>query len=310
MCNSQSEELYKKVKNDPNNCWVCNTELINQSDLNSNNKDKLNELNNEFSSTSATLKNIIEEIKKLDMENIELDSNFKKVELEKRKSLVTLRELEFENSQENNPSELLPFYDEMERLKKEQDEFVRKSQEQRDEANRISKLIEDTVLKNVQSFSNLFSVFANKFLGVECKLTYEKLGNDDLKKFYPIIDGSTRESEFELSESQRFFIDHAFRMSILSHFYTTPTFYIVETPDSSLDLSYEKNAADVFSSFLNKPYSLIITSNLNNSAFVNYIMQNDEKEKAVVRLFEIAKKSTIQENNQELLQLYNSITNG
>lgn len=310
MCNSVSEELHKKVTKEQNNCWVCNTELIDPFELNQDNKEKLDSLNKEFSSNSTELKNIIEEIKKLDRENYELDASFKKVELEKRQSQIILRQLEFENSQENNPSELQPFYDEMERLKKEQDRFAQQSQEQKEEANRISKLIEDTVLQNVQSFSNLFSVFANQFLGVECKLTYEKLNDDVLKKFYPKIDGSIRESEYELSESQRFFIDHSFRMSILSHFYTTPTFYIVETPDSSLDLSYEKNAADVFSSFLDKPYSLIITSNLNNNSFVNYIMQNEEKEKAVVKLFEIAKKSIIQEKNQELQKLYNSITNG
>ena len=131
-----------------------------------------------------------------------------------------------------------------------------------------------------------------------------------MKKFYPIINETIRRSEYELSESQRFFIDHSFRMSILTHFYTTPTFYIVETPDSSLDLSYEKNAADVFSSFLDKPYSLILTSNLNNSSFVNYILQNEDKEKAIVPLFEIAKKSIIQEGNETLHQLYNTIKNG
>ena len=310
MCNTHSEELYIKVKNEQNNCWVCHSELITHSELDQDNIENLNSLNKKYSNFSTELKNTIEEITKLEKSNVELDSNFKKIELEKKQLQVSLRELEFENSQENNPSELQPFYDEMEKLKNEQDAFAIQSQEQREEANRISKLIENTVLKNVQNFSNLFSLFANQFLGVECKLTYEKLNDDELKKFYPVIAGSIRESEFELSESQRFFIDHSFRMSILSHFYTTPTFYIVETPDSSLDISYEKNAADVFNSFLEKPYSLIITSNLNNSSFVNFIMQNKHKEKAVVKLFEIAKKSTIQKNNQELQYLYNSITNG
>ena len=54
--------------------------------------------------------------------------------------------------------------------------------------------------------------------------------------FIPSIDGMLRKEEEELSESQRFFIDYSFRMSILSYFYNGPAFYVCETPDSSLDI--------------------------------------------------------------------------
>lgn len=310
LCNTQSEKLYIKSTQNQDKCWACDSEIINTSEINNENKETIQELNKKYNQATNKLKNIQNEIKYLETINSEFDNKFRELEIEKRQLQIQLRELEFENSQQQNPSELQAFYDEIEKLNKEQEEFSSKSESSRLEANRIAQLIENTVLKKVQIFSNHFSLYAKKFLGVECKLTYDKLDNDDLKKFYPIINDSIRRSEYELSESQRFFIDHSFRMSILTHFYTTPTFYIVETPDSSLDLSYEKNAADVFSCFLDKPYSLILTSNLNNSSFINYILKNDEKEKAIVPLFEIAKKSVIQENNETLLQLYNTIKNG
>ncbi|WP_312906387.1 AAA family ATPase [Sphingobacterium multivorum] len=310
LCNSQSESLYLKTVTNQDKCWVCDSQLINSSELNSESKEKLDSINNEYNIATNKLKNLQSEIRDLENANYDLDNKFRTLESEKRQTQLILRELEFENSQDKNPSELKEFYDEIEKLSVEQEEFSAKSEERRIEANRIAKLIEDTVLNNVQNFSNQFSLYAQKFLGVTCKLTYEKFDNDELKKFYPIINSTIRRSENELSESQRFFIDHAFRMSILSHFYTTPTFYIIETPDSSLDISYEKNAADVFSSFLDKPYSLILTSNLNNSSFVNYIMENKDKEKAIVPLFEIAKKSQIQINNEVLNNLYNTIKNG
>lgn len=310
LCSTQSEALYSKSTQYQDKCWACDSEIINTSDINNENKDALQNLNKEYSQATTKLRNLQNEIKHFLKINYELDSKFRELEIEKRQAQIQLRELEFENSQQQNLSELQAFYDEIEKLTKEQDEFSLKSEERRTDAHRIAKLIENTVLKNVQKFSNQFSLYAQKFLGVECKLTYDKLDNDDLKKFYPIINDTIRRSEYELSESQRFFIDHSFRMSILTHFYTTPTFYIIETPDSSLDLSYEKNAADVFSSFLDKPYSLILTSNLNNSSFINYILQNKDKEKAIVPLFEIAKKSIIQENNETLHQLYNTIKNG
>lgn len=310
LCNNKSEELYTKTVQHQDKCWVCDNEIINSSEINNDNRETLKKLNVEYNLSSVKLKNIQNDIKDLEKNNIELDKKFREIDIDKRQTQIQLRELEFENSQQQTPSELQPFYDEIEKLTREQEEFSAKSEERRNEANRISQLIEDTVIKNVQNFSNQFSVYAKKFLGVECKLTYERLDNDELKKFYPIISDTLRRSEFELSESQRFFIDHSFRMSILSHFYTTPTFYIIETPDSSLDISYEKNAADVFNSFLDKPYSLILTSNLNNSSFVNFILQNEDKEKAIIPLFEIAKKSIIQENNETLHQLYNTIKNG
>jgi len=310
ICNSHSEGLYTKVLVDQDKCWACDTELVESTSINDENRKNLQLINDEYNKLSISLKNIQNEIKVKEKENLELDSNFKNIEIDKRQILIKIRELEFENSQQQNPTEIQPFYDEMERLLKEQEDFAKKSEERRNESNRISRLIEETVLKNVQNFSNQFSVYANKFLGVECKLSYTKLDNDDLRKFYPVINDSTRKSEFELSESQRFFIDHSFRMSILTHFYTTPTFYIVETPDSSLDLSYEKNAADVFISFLKKPYNLILTSNLNNSSFINHIIKNKDTEHAIIPLFEIAKKSTIQENNIVLKNLYNTIKNG
>lgn len=310
LCNSQNDHLYNRTIQNQASCWVCNSEILNSSEINKENKEVLQTLNNEYSKISILLKNLQNEIIFTERNNAELDNKFRELEYEKRQALITLRELEFENSQQQNPNELQPFYDEIEKISQEQQEFSEKSEKRRKEAHRIAQLIEDTVLKNVQSFSNQFSLYAQKFLGVNCKLAYEKLDNDELKKFYPIINGTIRKSEFELSESQRFFIDHSFRMGILSHFYTTPTFYIIETPDSSLDISYEKNAADVFSNFLEMPYTLILTSNLNNSSFINYILKDKSKKIAIIPLFEIAKKSTIQENHEELHQLYNIIKNG
>ena len=104
-----------------------------------------------------------------------------------------------------------------------------------------------------------------------------------------------------------FFVDHSFRMSILTFFYQSPSFYIVETPDSSLDLSYEKNAAEVFLQFLNKPNIVIVTSNLNNSSFVNYLISDSKISFSMVGLPDIAKKSVIQGTNVEIQSLYNEI---
>ena len=98
-------------------------------------------------------------------------------------------------------------------------------------------------------------------------------------------------------------------MSILTFFYTTPSFYIIETPDSSLDISYERNAASVFAEFLKNPNSLVITSNLNNSLFIEHLINQENMNFAIVGLLDIAKQSTIQNTSKQLKSIYNNIKN-
>ncbi len=197
-------------------------------------------------------------------------------------------------------------YDEYKKYSKEKEEFQKKSSEYSEIEQKLTKQIEGEILKNVSRFSNIFSGYAESFLGVKCSLAYTKY-DSAIRRFYPVIDGKTRKHEESLSESQRFFIDHSFRMSILTFFYQTPAFYIVETPDSSLDISYEKNAASVFLRFLANPNSIIITSNLNNSSFVSHLIENKNIQFSMVGLLDIAKKSAIQGTNNQLKAIYNSI---
>lgn len=112
-----------------------------------------------------------------------------------------------------------------------------------------------------------------------CYLTFEKTINSKIKIFIPVIDDKIRYDQEALSESQRFFVDYSFRMSILSYFYECPSFYICETPDSSLDISYEENAADIFMKYLTNPNVLILTSNLNNSTFIKSVLNKAKKKR-------------------------------
>jgi ABC-type protease/lipase transport system fused ATPase/permease subunit len=141
---------------------------------------------------------------------------------------------------------------------------------------------------------------------MDVSLTYDKFGNQKGRRFVPVINGKPRLTEEELSESQRFFVDHSFRMSLLQFFYQKPTFFMCETPDSSLDISYERNAAEVFLRFLARPNILIITSNINNSEFLDHIIVESDKIDCI-NLFEIGKKSAIQNESAEMKQILDRI---
>lgn len=306
LCNKPSESLASKVDSKPDNCFLCDSPLEKHA------ADNLTQIYKDVQTTLNSTYNYINEkkreINRLENEVKEGDSRFEAQSVYVRNLNRALRELQFANSQEiPNGGEIQPFLDEMERLQREKEENQQKSMAESNRATEISNRMVAEVTENVLHFSNIFSSYAEQFLGVECKLTYTKLGDDVTERFYPVIAGITRQNEEELSESQRFFIDHSFRMTILTFFYQRPTFYIVETPDSSLDISYEHNAAKVFLRFLEKPNTIIITSNLNNSTFLRYLIENSEGYVDVVGLLDIAKQSMIQNSSEQLKGLYNEI---
>lgn len=272
-------------------------------------------LKNSFDEISIHRKTLYQSInsKKRTIQNIEqqiisLDSEFSNTELKRRTILQQVRELEYENAMsDNSQNSIQPFLDEVNRLTLQKEAYQKQRDEQYNIVTSISNEIDDVITANVHVFSSIFAQYAGKFLGVPCELTYIKQAGDNNKRFYPVIDGKVRFYEEEMSESQRFFVDHSFRMSILTFFYRTPSFYIVETPDSSLDISYERNAASVFAEFLKKPNSLIITSNLNNSLFIEHILDQEDIDLGIVGLLEIAKQSTIQNTSEQLKSIYRHI---
>lgn len=191
-------------------------------------------------------------------------------------------------------------------LTEAKDEAQRKCDELRDYCNGIIKCIEENLIESTRSVSDIFQDFAEAFLKLPCNLTLTSVNNGDVKLFVPVIDDKPRFDAEELSESQRFFIDYSFRMSILAYFYNGPSFYICETPDSSLDLSYEENAANTLLKYTEKPNALILTSNLNNSTFIKSLLKKTEKLN-VLNLLKYGKVSAVQANHLALQKLSDEI---
>ena len=304
MCNQPDEELVRKAEQETTRCFACNNEihLTEDKELTLRYKEILSIQKGLYQSIA----NKQRKIKALETEIEELDHEFKNIDLKRRTIQQQIRELEYKSATTGQPVKLQALYDEYEKYSKEKEEYQKESVKYQTLEQSLTKQIENEILKNVSRFSAIFASYAENFLGVSCSLAYEKY-DSTMRRFYPVIDGKLRRHEEALSESQRFFIDHSFRMSILTFFYQTPSFYIVETPDSSLDISYERNAANVFLRFLKNPNSIIITSNLNNSSFVSHLIENHEMLFSMVGLFDIAKKSAIQGTSDQLKSIYTNI---
>lgn len=149
---------------------------------------------------------------------------------------------------------------------------------QRDEASKSLKELNEQIislLNNVNSeLTPLFSEYASKFLGTRCKLvvSQRRINKKPVAYMYPSFNEKDRSEMEQVSESQRFFLDQAFRMALITWFTQhcdQPTFYIIETPEGSLDLAYEMNVAEMYVEFSKQEHVIIVTSNLNTSNFLS-----------------------------------------
>ena len=302
MCNSDLSDRVYEEKNDE--CFFCHSKII---------CDPLQL--NDVESVTSDLK-LLEEKRMIIEKNIlvyeselkAIDSKYRKNKVDLFNEQSKLRSFEKANDryEDNQESSYLAMVNRINELTIEKEKAVELSEKNRNNALMIIRKIQDNLLEITKSISNIFSTFAENFMKLPCYLTLENTDSSDVKLFFPVIDNKTRYESEELSESQRFFVDYSFRMSIFSYFYEMPSFYICETPDSSLDISYEENAVDIFMKYLEKPNSLILTSNLNNSTFIIQILKR-AKDRKILNLLKYGKLSLVQKNHDMLKKLSDEI---
>lgn len=303
MCNQQLDtNLHRSLLSDDDNCFLCDQSLkvdhdepIHIKEL----KGKLDETLTLNQGHEKVIYGLENEIKKMDLEY----NKFKNEVFELQSRLRDYEHDIYSNDKRSNESyTYTAMMAELDELEKQKQSNIKLSGDYNNHADNIIKKIEGNLSKITKELSFIFSDFAGDFLGMDCKLTYDDLTNSNVKMYTPVINGKPRTDPLELSESQRFFTDQAFRMSLLNYFYTTPSFFVCETPDSSLDISYEANAAEIFLKYLQKPNTLVITSNLNNSKFLDLIIDKSD-ELSFLNLLEYGHTSPIQFKSEVLMSI-------
>lgn len=302
LCNQQMlDKVREPILSHEENCMLC-TNPINatrpESPESKGLKQKIDRANTQRSNIERGIVQVEEFLK-------QLDKDFALKQDRSHQAQSRLRRLEFslqQMQQDNKDPTAFEFkamkarIDELELLKSNGAEMSRQF---RQKVQEIDSKIDEQRIEVRSELSEEFSEYATQFLGVPCELVYDEFGDGLNKRYLPKINGSIRRDEEELSESQRFFIDQSFRMCLLNYFYSSPTFFMCETPDSSLDISYEQNAASIFLKFLEKPNILIITSNLNNSEFLDYIVDHAAKINHL-NLLTIGRTSNVQATSPQL----------
>jgi hypothetical protein len=193
----------------------------------------------------------------------------------------------------------------IEKLDTEIESLYRKRDAARIKLKEINKEILNTLHDVNHKLTPLFSHFASQFLGTSCELviTQKTRQGKPVAYMYPRFSEKDRPTMNQVSESQRFFIDQAFRMALISWFSqsnTGETFCIVETPEGSLDLAYEENVAKMYLEFAKQGHAIVATSNLNSSNFLKTLSKSlgDDPKRRVLDLLTYGRLSSVQQSHK------------
>jgi hypothetical protein len=107
-----------------------------------------------------------------------------------------------------------------------------------------------------------------KGLRVDIELEHRQGKNDTGFVLLLSLEDQVRSVAVDVSESQRFFLDIALRMALTEFMSETVATLMIDTPEGSLDISYEARAGQMFSNFAERGNFLLITANLRSSALL------------------------------------------
>lgn len=149
-----------------------------------------------------------------------------------------------------------------------------------------------------KDFLPIFKDLAHSFTGLDVSIQLQRITRQHRPEmtFLLDLDNTDRQFKFQLSESQRYFLDIALRMAFTS--YVTGSFpgmLLIDTPEGSLDIAYETNAGEMFASYAKNGMQLIMTANLNSSGLVQTLVkQCGQQYFKLIRMIDWAKLSDVQ----------------
>lgn len=329
VCNAKSKEIKDKaIKNSTEKrCIICSSKLVQEIEIDADVIDKINKLYEEKQELVIIYENKLKKIDILQKNTSELELRVKELDDlidKKRKEIIYIESLIKENKSDNKGDTYTEIVkarqSTIEKLEKEIVHCYRKRDELKADLNALNSKFGNMISNLNSSLSAYFNKYASTFIGLKCELTVMQRV---IKKvphhiYIPRIDGTLRKDIWSVSESQRFFLDQAFRMAIIDYLQNTikgfKTYFITETPEGSLDIAYEAQVAQMFIKFANSQNNIIFTSNLNSSNFLCVLFSKIDPSDRKCRILNLLEKGKItgvqKESLPKLQELMDRILGG
>lgn len=298
------DSIEKSIHKD--SCPLCNT-AINESDNVEQTKVlELIQRNDELLALkSADLEKIILEIENKKNEAQKAEFEFNRIKSKLKDFTEDNPNISFKGTGNKNIDSLIEQYQNQFDLsdKMSKDEY-KKRDKLKPEYETLLRKIEDSYKEARTVFVPIFKKLAKSFIGLELNI-HPNRSNRGIKLVLELKDSARTES-FQLSESQRFFLDIALRMSLaifLSQGKNGATM-MVDTPEGSLDIAYESRVGSMFAEFASVYHqNLFMTANINASQLLISLAEKCGNGKMKFRrMLEWTDLSEIQKEGEELFK--------
>lgn len=177
-----------------------------------------------------------------------------------------------------------------------------KREELKETLRKLQMDLEQQYLAVEKDFVPQFSELARQFLGMPLTVQLDARTLGELKLVVEVR-GSPRRQQQNLSESQQFFLDIALRMALTTHMSddSSKGGMLIDTPEGSLDIAYEKRAGDMLAMFAAKGHQVVMTANLNTSQLLLALARTCGKQRMrLCRMTDWAELSEVQQQEEQL----------
>lgn len=308
LCGSSGSHIVESIERSvhKDNCPLCNTTINESNNAEQAKLLKLIQKNDEkISSKNSELENLILEVdgKKVELDKAEIELNKAKVELED--FTEDNPNVSFRGTGNKNVDTLIEQYKlQYELADKEAKAEYKKRDNLKPEYEKLLKRIEASYKEAETVFVPTFKKLAKSFIGLDLNI-HSKRSDKTIKLILDLQDTSRTES-FQLSESQRFFLDIALRMSLaifLSDKKNGATM-LVDTPEGSLDIAYESRVGNMFAEYSTVyNQNLFMTANINASQLLISLAEKCGKDKMKFRrMLDWTDLSEIQKEGESLFK--------
>lgn len=311
ICHTKHQDLPQRIQKcmEEKTCPLCGERVA---EIEVNQEDIIQKLAAKDAELLRVTKALEERVLRQKHVDEQVNSLSSKVEaLQKRRSEIEEKRYSFLQNDESEGSwaeRIKALQDSIKSVEDEKGQHIAERDSVKQEYDQLCHDLEHIYRKVQIDFLPIFKKFAKKFTGLDLDMNLTSVTEDGrrLFKFILQIDDTSRDNEFELSESQRFFIDIALRMAIVDYVCSSErisTTMLIDTPEGSLDIAYETNAGSMFSEYIDSHQKMIITANLNSSGLIRTLANNTKASKfALINMLKWAKLSSVQSSLFELFQ--------
>lgn len=267
--NTKAAILAIEAKLQETNCPLCDSplELEPATDVDST---RLQEIDKELADTKQAIRNVLKTIEKLGVDQTRAQRDWEntknKLDEFDRQNNTLLEQLRRTLNQSAGEASLSDYRQQLGLLENEKKRAYDRREELKLQRVNLQKELEQQYRQVEETFVPRFTDLAHRFLGMPLTVQMDAGAGRDLK-LVVTVRGTTRRQQQNLSESQRFFLDIALRMALTQHMSAPDAKggMVIDTPEGSLDIAYEKRAGDMLAMFAEAGHRVIMTANLNSS---------------------------------------------